>query len=113
MKQPLEPSETFDPQLRWASVLESVPSSPGVYWFLDANAKILYVGKAKDLHKRIYSYTRVGKHALKTLHLVLEAVELKFQVLASELEALLIEAELINAHQPHYNMLLKDDKSPL
>ena len=113
MKQQLEPSETFDPQLRWASVLESVPSLPGVYWFLDENAKVLYVGKAKDLHKRVYSYTRVGKHSLKTLNLVLEAVELKFQVLTSELEALLIEAELINAHQPHYNLLLKDDKSPL
>ncbi|MEK7458012.1 MAG: GIY-YIG nuclease family protein, partial [Patescibacteria group bacterium] len=90
-----------------------MPSSPGVYWFLDENAKVLYVGKAKDLHKRVYSYTRVGKHALKTLNLVLEAVKLKFQVLTSELEALLIEAELINAHQPHYNILLKDDKSPL
>ncbi len=90
-----------------------MPSSPGVYWFLDENAKVFYVGKAKDLHKRVYSYTRVGKHALKTLNLVLEAVKLKFQVLTSELEALLIEAELINAHQPHYNILLKDDKSPL
>lgn len=113
MKQQLETLGIFDQKLRWVSVLESVPPSPGVYWFLDGNAKVLYVGKAKDLRKRVYSYTRVGKHSRKTLNLVTEAHELRYKILNSELEALLIEAELINAHQPHYNILLKDDKSPL
>ena len=71
MKQPLEPLGIFDPKLRWASVL-SLCRLRRVCTGLDENAKVLYVGKAKDLHKRVYSYTRVGKHALKTLNLVLK-----------------------------------------
>lgn len=84
-----------------------------MYWFLDENAKVLYVGKAKDLRKRVSSYAQITRHGSKTLKLVFEAASLKFQTLASEFEALLVEAELIRAHQPHYNSLLKDDKSPL
>ena len=105
--------EESAPQLLWASVLDSVPSSPGVYWFLDSSNHVIYVGKAKDLHKRVSSYTRVTTHNTKTLAMVTEAALLKWSELSSELEALLVEAELIHAHQPHYNMLLKDDKSPL
>ena len=85
----------------------------GVYWFLDENDKILYVGKAKNLKNRLRSYTRFNDLTPKIKRLVATAVTIKHQVLTSELEALLIEAELIRLHQPKYNTLLKDDKTPL
>lgn len=86
---------------------------PGVYWFLAKNKTVLYVGKAKNLKKRIQSYTRLPQIQGKTKKLVLEAYTIKFQVLQSELEALLVEAELIRLHQPQFNILLKDDKTPI
>lgn len=73
----------------------------------------MYVGKAKDLKKRIASYKQWQQTFGKTRRLVFHAQQLKFQILESELEALLVEAELIRTHQPEYNILLKDDKSPL
>lgn len=91
----------------------SLPSSPGVYWFLDENDNVLYVGKAKNLKNRIASYKQWKTTFGKTRKLVFHAKQLKFSVLESELEALLVEAELIRTHQPQYNILLKDDKSPL
>jgi len=75
--------------------------------------QILYVGKAKNLQKRVNSYTQENKLSGRIKQLVATAQQLKFQVLTSELEALLVEAELINTHQPPFNILLKDDKSPL
>lgn len=93
--------------------MDSAPSLPGVYWFLDDDANVLYVGKAKNLYKRLYSYTQIFRHNEKTTVLVTTATQVKFQELRSEFEALLVEAELIRVHQPQYNILLKDDKSPL
>lgn len=86
---------------------------PGVYWFLAGDGNVLYVGKAKNLKRRILSYTRINYLQGKTRTLVLEATKIQFQALPSELEALLIEAELIRLHQPPFNILLKDDKSPI
>src|SRR5260221_143848 len=100
-------------QLAWAGVWSSLPSSPGVYWFLDENDNVLYVGKAKNLKNRIASYKQWKTTFGKTRKLVFHAKQLKFSVLESELEALLVETELIRTHQPQYNILLKDDKSPL
>jgi excinuclease ABC subunit C len=74
---------------------------------------VLYVGKAKNLKNRLTSYTRLTQLRGKTRKLVLTANKLKWQVLSSELEALLVEAELIRIHQPEFNILLKDDKTPL
>ncbi len=93
--------------------MSSLPSLPGVYWFLNESGNVLYVGKAKDLKKRVTSYTYVTRLQPKTKQLVLTATQLKFQVLESELEALLTEAELIHTYLPDFNILLKDDKSPL
>lgn len=93
--------------------MDSLPTQSGVYWFLSEKNNILYVGKAKNLKKRVQSYSRITTLSGKTKKLVLEARRLKFQVLSSELEALLVEAELIRLHQPPYNILLKDDKSPI
>jgi excinuclease UvrABC nuclease subunit len=86
---------------------------PGVYSFWDAADHILYVGKAKNLKHRLTSYTYFDKLAPKIKKLVTTAREVRFEILNSELEAILTEAELINTHQPQYNTLLKDDKSPL
>ncbi len=95
------------------SVLSSLPSSAGVYWFLDEHNLVLYVGKAKNLKKRVQSYTRFGQLSNRIRQLVKVATIVKFKELPSELEALLTEAELIRRYQPQYNVLLKDDKSPL
>ncbi len=97
----------------WQGGLSSSPSLPGVYWFLDENDKILYVGKAKNIKNRLRSYTRSADLSAKIKRLVATATEIKYEILASELEALLIEAELIRLHQPKFNSLLKDDKTPL
>ncbi len=80
---------------------------------MSAAGNILYVGKAKNLSNRVRNYTRVATLSPKIQKMVQLAVEVRFEVLESELEALLIEAELIHVHQPPYNTLLKDDKSPL
>ncbi|MEX0895317.1 MAG: GIY-YIG nuclease family protein [Patescibacteria group bacterium] len=86
---------------------------PGVYWFLDSNENVLYVGKAKSLKKRLTSYTQVNRLPERTKQLVKTASAFKYQTLSSELEALLVEAELIRTYLPPYNILLKDDKSPI
>lgn len=80
---------------------------------MSKDGDVLYVGKAKKLRNRVHSYTQVGRHNSRIKQLVTSAATLKFQVLESELEALLVEAELIRTHQPKFNILLKDDKTPL
>jgi len=94
-------------------VVSSLPSSPGVYWFIDGQDNVLYVGKAKNLKNRVTSYRRFTQLTDRIKRMVFSAVQLKFSVLESELEALLVEAELIRTHQPEFNILLKDDKTPL
>lgn len=94
-------------------MVSSLPSSPGVYWFLDENEVVLYVGKATSLRSRVGSYTRIKNHHPRTFNLVTTATKLKYKELSSELEASLVEAQLIKTYQPHYNVDLKDDKSPL
>lgn len=86
---------------------------PGVYWFSDDQKNVLYVGKAKNLKNRVKSYTESKRLSDRIRRMTFQAQTLRFQVLESELEALLIEAELIRSHQPYFNVLLKDDKSPL
>lgn len=80
---------------------------------MSEDGEVLYVGKAKKLRNRVRSYTQTKRLNNRIKQLSTTAVSLKFQVLESELEALLIEAELIRTHQPKYNILLKDDKTPL
>lgn len=84
-----------------------------MYWFLDENNRVLYVGKAKNLKNRVSSYQRIPQLSSRIKEMAQTARHLKHQVLESELEALLVEAELIRLHQPPYNVLLKDDKTPL
>jgi excinuclease ABC subunit C len=84
-----------------------------VYWFLDEAGKVLYVGKAKNLKRRVTSYSYLKRLPNRTHQLVTTATQLKFKILESELEALLVEAELIRTYLPHFNVALKDDKSAL
>lgn len=84
-----------------------------MYSFSDEKNNILYVGKAKNLKNRLTSYTRYSQLAPRIKKMVTKAKTVTFEELGSELEALLIEAELIRAHQPFFNVRLKDDKSPI
>ena len=91
--------------------LSTLPSSPGVYQFYDSNDKILYVGKAKDLKKRVSSYFSKTHEVGKTRVLVKKIRDIKHIVVATESDALLLENNLIKKYQPRYNVLLKDDKT--
>ncbi|MBF0272929.1 MAG: excinuclease ABC subunit UvrC [Magnetococcales bacterium] len=91
-------------------VVESLPESPGVYRFLDAEGKVLYVGKAKSLKKRVGSYFH-GSVSARILAMLNKARDLAIVVTATEQDALILEANLIRRLQPPYNVLLKDDKS--
>lgn len=91
--------------------LQTLPDSPGVYQYYDAAGKILYVGKAKNLKKRVSSYFHKIHDNAKTNVLVRKIVTIKHIVVASEADALLLENNLIKKLQPRYNVLLKDDKT--
>lgn len=90
--------------------LELLPNNPGCYLHKDKNGTIIYVGKAKNLRNRVRSYFR-GSHDTKTEMLVSEIVDFEFIVTESNIEALLLEINLIQENMPKYNIKLKDDKS--
>ncbi|MGT2665991.1 excinuclease ABC subunit UvrC [Streptococcus rifensis] len=90
--------------------LELLPTSPGCYLHKDKNGQIIYVGKAKNLRNRVRSYFR-GSHDTKTELLVSEIEDFEFIVTTSNIEALLLEINLIQENKPKYNILLKDNKS--
>ena len=92
------------------SKLELLPTSPGCYIHKDKNGTIIYVGKAKNLRNRVRSYFR-GSHDTKTEALVSEIVDFECIVTESDIEALLLEINLIKENKPKYNIMLKDDKS--
>jgi excinuclease ABC subunit C len=91
--------------------LQTLPDSPGVYQYFDKEGKILYVGKAKNLKKRVTSYFNKTHDTAKTNVLVRKIVEIKHIVVATEADALLLENNLIKKLQPRYNVMLKDDKT--
>lgn len=91
-------------------MLELLPTSPGCYIHKDKNGSIIYVGKAKNLRNRVRSYFR-GSHDTKTEALVSEIEDFEFIVTESNIEALLLEINLIKENKPKYNIMLKDDKS--
>jgi excinuclease ABC subunit C len=92
----------------------TIPLDPGIYKFLDAEGKILYVGKAKNLRNRLNSYFGDKKHqTAKTRTLVRHSHHIEFTIVETEQDALLLENTLIKKHQPRYNVMLKDEKSPL
>jgi excinuclease ABC subunit C len=91
--------------------LAAIPDSPGVYFMKDAAATIIYIGKAKSLTKRVSSYFHRGGHDPKTEFLVQHIADIDYIAVKSEVEALILEAELIKKHTPRFNIDLKDNKS--
>jgi excinuclease ABC subunit C len=91
--------------------VNTLPHNPGVYQFLDEQGKIIYVGKAIDLKKRVSSYFQKDHLDGKTRTLVKLIRDLQFTVVQNELDALLLENNLIKSYRPRYNVLLKDDKT--
>lgn len=102
-----EPQSTFDPQ----ALLRSLTTRPGVYRMLDAEGTVLYVGKAGNLKKRLSSYFRRPIESGKTRLMLGHVADVEVTVTHTEAEALLLENQLIKAHRPRYNVLLRDDKS--
>ena len=91
--------------------LKTLPNQPGVYQYYDADNKLIYVGKAKNLKKRVSSYFTKTHENGKTRVLVKKIASIKHIVVATETDALLLENNLIKKYQPRYNVMLKDDKS--
>lgn len=92
--------------------VRNLPLEPGVYRFLDAQGGIIYIGKAKSLRKRVSSYFLSGRgHSYRIRHMVEQIDDIAYTVTDSEIEALLLENNLIKNHQPKYNILLKDGKT--
>ncbi|KAA6337091.1 UvrABC system protein C [termite gut metagenome] len=95
----------------FSAIISVIPESPGVYMYLDEKEIIIYVGKAKNLKRRVYSYfTKTIDHP-KTRIMVRKIRDIRYLVVDSEEDAFLLENNLIKQHQPRYNILLKDDKT--
>ena len=94
-----------------AAVVKTLPSGPGVYRMLDRRGKALYVGKARNLKKRVTTYTQLAKLPYRLQRMVAETVQLEVVTTHTEVEALLLESNLIKRLMPRFNVLLRDDKS--
>lgn len=93
------------------NIVSNLPEKPGVYQYLNSNKEIIYVGKAKNLKRRVSSYFHKEQTSVKTKMLVRHIVDIKYIVVDTEEDALLLENNLIKKHKPRYNVLLKDDKT--
>ena len=93
------------------NTLTHLPDNPGVYQYFDKHGKIIYIGKAKNLKKRVSSYFTKNHSYGKLLYLVTSITDIKYIVVNTEFDALLLENNLIKKHQPRYNAALKDDKT--
>jgi excinuclease ABC subunit C len=94
-----------------ARFVKYAPSAPGVYRMIDGKAAVLYVGKAKNIKKRVMAYTRPPGHDSRITRMIAATVTMEFVSTATETEALLLEANLIKRLRPRFNVLLRDDKS--
>ena len=94
-----------------ALLLKRIPEQPGVYQYFDKEGQIIYVGKAKNLHRRVNSYFTKDHPSSKTRQLVAHIADIRYVVVESEQDAFLLENNLIKQYQPKYNILLKDGKS--
>ncbi|MGL6341493.1 MAG: excinuclease ABC subunit UvrC, partial [Waterburya sp.] len=96
---------------RLETLLKEIPAEPGVYFMRSSNGEILYIGKSKKLRSRVRSYFRALQElSTRIAMMVHQIADIEFIVTDTEAEALALEANLIKQHQPHYNVLLKDDK---
>jgi len=95
-----------------AHIIKNAPKKPGVYKFKNEKKEIIYIGKAKSLKNRISSYFQKSKtQTVKTKKMVEQIIDIDYDVVSSELEAIMLETNLIKKHQPKYNILMKDDKN--
>ena len=94
-----------------ARAVKHAPSAPGVYRMIDSKGEVLYVGKAKNIKKRVTAYTRPVGHDSRIARMIAATVTMEFVSTATETEALLLEANLIKRLRPRFNVLLRDDKS--
>lgn len=92
-------------------IVDNLPLKPGCYQYLDEKGKVIYVGKAKNLRNRVRSYFNNPKQTYKTQFLVPKIRDIRYVVVNTESDALLLENNLIKKYKPHYNVLLKDDKT--
>ena len=93
------------------SILKTIPTDPGVYQYFDEKGEIIYVGKAKNLKRRVSSYFNKQQQSSKVKVLVSRIADIRFTVVDNEMEALLLENNFIKQYKPRYNILLKDDKT--
>ena len=94
------------------NIIRELPDSPGVYQYYDKEGKILYVGKAKNLKKRVSSYFRRDESLIGKVRILVQKIaDIQIVVVETELDALLLENNLIKKYQPRYNVMLKDDKT--
>lgn len=111
----MAPASTLGPLERGAQVIRDyvaqLPATPGVYRMISDKGDVLYVGKAKALKKRVVSYTHVDKLPIRLQRMVAQTVTMEFVHTHTEVEALLLESNLIKKLKPRYNILLRDDKS--
>ncbi|WP_270728014.1 excinuclease ABC subunit UvrC [Shimia sp. Alg240-R146] len=107
------PKETNTPTgyARIQGYLKTLDGSPGVYRMLDAESRVLYVGKARNLRARVSNYSRPGNHTGRIARMISETASMMFLTTKTETEALLLEQNLIKQLKPKYNVLLRDDKS--
>jgi len=112
---PSPPADTPPAAVQGAAVIErylkTLPAKPGVYRMLGEGGKVLYVGKAKNLKKRVASYTKSERQSVRIQRMVAQTLTMEFVTTHTEAEALLLEANLIKKLAPRYNILLRDDKS--
>ncbi|MFI5409992.1 excinuclease ABC subunit UvrC [Kaistia sp. UC242_56] len=94
-----------------ADFVTRLPNAPGVYRMFDQSGNVLYVGKARNLKKRVTSYTRIGMQSNRIIRMIQQTATMEFVTTRTETEALLLEANLIKRLRPRYNVLLRDDKS--
>ncbi len=107
--------ENIQPNLKGQEIIKfiakTLPNQPGVYQMEDENGKILYIGKAKNLAKRVINYTSLNNLTRRLQRMVSLTKQMNFVVTNSEIEALLLECNLIKRHKPRFNIILRDDKS--
>ena len=92
-------------------IAKNLPNQPGVYQMEDEDGKILYIGKAKNLAKRVINYTSLNNLTRRLQRMVSLTKQMNFVVTNTEIEALLLECNLIKRHKPRFNIILRDDKS--
>ena len=90
---------------------DTLPSLPGIYKYMNEHSEIIYIGKAKDLKKRVYSYFTKNDHSNRIKRMIYNIRTIEFVIVDTEQDALLLENSLIKKYQPRYNVMLKDDKT--